>query len=238
MFEELDYQPTSIGEISLRKRTDPRFDDEVIFEVKLGEEFLMSSLVTAGEIALADLALNAHQGKALDVVVGGLGLGFTAAAALAFPKVSSLVVVEALQPVIDWHQRALVPLGAALNSDERCSFHCADFFELALSHDGFTAEGEQLFDVILLDIDHSPKHRLTDHGDKPDDDFYHEHNLSKLAQQLKSDGIFAMWSNDPPEDVFLTRLNNSFASASAEVCEFPNPYSEGTSSNTIYLAHK
>ena len=68
MFEELDYQPTSIGEISLRKRTDPRFDDEVIFEVKLGEEFLMSSLVTAGEIALADLALNAHQGKALDVV--------------------------------------------------------------------------------------------------------------------------------------------------------------------------
>lgn len=245
MFKELDYRQTSIGELTLRQRTDPRFGEEIIFEVKLGEEFLMSSLVTAGEIALANMALNRISGDALDIVIGGLGLGFTTAAALAFPSVNSVTIVEALAPVIDWHKRALVPLGSTISGDSRCQFHCADFFALALSDHGFASSEKRLHDVILLDIDHSPRHRLTDKGRvddetratmPPEEDFYHATNLRKMAKHLKAGGLFAMWSNDPPDDVFLASLNCVFSDVEARISEFPNPYSTETSSNTIYLA--
>ena len=98
-FEELDWQQTRIGEISLRRRLDPVTRSEV-YEVRLGEEFLMSSLFTVAEVALARLGLAAVQGGDLDVVVGGLGLGWTARAALEDVRVRRLDVVEALPAVV------------------------------------------------------------------------------------------------------------------------------------------
>lgn len=83
-FEEIDWRPTAMGDISLRRRRDPASGADV-YEVKLGDEFLMSSLFTAGEIALAELGLAKLQDAELDVVVGGLGLGYTAEAALDDP---------------------------------------------------------------------------------------------------------------------------------------------------------
>jgi len=81
-FEELDWRPTPIGEVSLRRRRDPVSGVD-IFEAKLGDEFLMSSLFTVAEIEVARLALAQLQGSGLDVAVGGLGLGYTAQAVLA-----------------------------------------------------------------------------------------------------------------------------------------------------------
>src|SRR4051794_5234152 len=101
-FEEIDWRETPIGAISLRRRWDPAVRTDV-YEVKLGDEFLMSSLFTVGEIELARLALAQLPDRDLDVVVGGLGLGYTARAVLEDPRVRSLVVVEALGEVIDWH---------------------------------------------------------------------------------------------------------------------------------------
>ena len=109
-FEELDYRPTPIGALSLRRRRELKLGVDV-FEIKLGDEFLMSSLFTASEIALARLGLAGLSEPGLDVVVGGLGLGYTAKAVLEHRKVASLIVVEALQAVIDWHTQGLVPLG-------------------------------------------------------------------------------------------------------------------------------
>ena len=80
-----------------------------MYEVKLGDEFLMSSLFPVAEIELARLGLAACAGDELDVVVGGLGLGYTAVTALEEPRVRSLVVVEALAPVIGWHEHHLLP---------------------------------------------------------------------------------------------------------------------------------
>ncbi|MDP4689153.1 MAG: hypothetical protein NWS32_00155, partial [Candidatus Nanopelagicales bacterium] len=79
--EELDWSDTPMGELTLRRRRDPVVDVDV-FEVKLGEDFLMSSLFTVAEIALSRLALAQLDDEPLDVVVGGLGLGYTATAAL------------------------------------------------------------------------------------------------------------------------------------------------------------
>ena len=90
-FEELDYRPTPIGALSLRRRRELSLDVDV-FEIKLGDDYLMSSLFTASEIALAQLGLADLPGNA-DVVVGGLGLGYTAQAVLEHDKVASLIVV-------------------------------------------------------------------------------------------------------------------------------------------------
>ena len=114
VFEELDFQETPLGEISLRRRSEPKLDGEILYEVKLNDEFLMSSLFTEAEIQLSKLGLAALDGPELDIVVGGLGLGYTAVAALEDPSVRSLMVIEVMEPVIDWHHRGLVPLGEKL----------------------------------------------------------------------------------------------------------------------------
>ena len=132
-FEELDCRRTPLGELVLQRRRVLALDGAEAVEVRLNGEYLMSSLFHEAEEELARLGLGALPagGANWDVVVGGLGLGYTAAAALAFPQVSRLVVVEALEPVIDWHRQGLVPNGRELSADPRCEFHLADFFALA-----------------------------------------------------------------------------------------------------------
>ena len=162
LFEELDYQETPRGAISLRRRSEPRLNGQILYEVKLRDEFLMSSLFTEAEIQLSKLGLALLDEQELDVVVGGLGLGYTAVAALENPAVKSLNVVDVMAPVIDWHKKGLVPLGKELVSDPRCSLTHADFFEVATSKDiGFdgTTNNKRVH-AVLLDIDHSPSYWL------------------------------------------------------------------------------
>src|SRR5882672_3476807 len=130
-FEELDFRPTAMGALSLRRRRQLSTGIDV-YEIKLGDEFLMSSLFTVAEIALARLGLGALERTNLDVVVGGLGLGYTAQAVLEDSRVRSLVVVDALAEVIEWHERGLLPLGKQLTADLRCRLVHGDFF--AMSH--------------------------------------------------------------------------------------------------------
>jgi hypothetical protein len=124
--EELAYHKTPLGELILRRRTETLLQNKEVFEVKLGEEFLMSSLFTEGEKELSNLGLAELEGE-LDVVVGGLGLGYTAAAALENKNVRSLLVIDLFQEVIDWHRNKLVPLGKILSEDKRCEMRKGDF---------------------------------------------------------------------------------------------------------------
>ncbi len=232
LFEELDYRPTAIGTLSLRRRRDPA-SDETLYEIKLDDDFLMSSRFTAAEEALARVALAEAPGRALEVVVGGLGLGYTARAALEEPRVDSLLVVEALAPVIEWHRDGLLPLGATLTADARCRFREADFFALAADPDlGFDAERRgRRWDAVLLDIDHSPDDLL----DPANAGFYQPEGLRRLAGHLKPGGVFALWSNDPPDEAFLARLRRVFAEARAEVVDFADSRGEPVA-NSLYLA--
>jgi spermidine synthase len=232
-FEELDFQPTPLGDLALRRRTVAALEDTEVYEITLGGGFLMSSLFTAVEIALADLALTGRTGP-LDVVVGGLGLGYTAQAALKYPAVHSLAVVEVLAPVIEWHRRGLVPLGPALTADPRCRFLHGDFFARAADPaKGFDpATPGAKWHAVLLDIDHSPRNLL----DKANAALYRPEGLRRLAAQLHAGGIFAMWSDDAPDEKFLQALREVFPAARAEVVRFPNPLLERESSSTVYLA--
>jgi len=232
-FEELDFQETPLGEISLRRRAELLLGGEIVYEVKLRDEYLMSSMFVEAEIQLAKLALLELDGPTLDIVVGGLGLGYTAAAALNSPSVNSLFVIDVMEAVIDWHQRGLVPNGDALTSDPRCTLVHADFFDLAASSEGFDAtHSARKFHAILLDIDHSPTHWLAPQHSAA----YTVKALKKLAEHLHPHGVFGLWSNDPPEAQFVSRLNAAFSSVVSHIVTFPNPYTRGASANTVYIA--
>ncbi|GAA1919176.1 hypothetical protein GCM10009716_29930 [Streptomyces sodiiphilus] len=234
-FEEIDWRPTPMGEISLRRRRDPASGTDV-FEVKLGDEFLMSSQFVEGEVELARLGLAALAGDAVDVVVGGLGLGYTARTVLEDQRVASLIVVDALGEVIDWHRRHLVPLGAGLTHDPRCRLVQGDFFSLAMGEPGevgFDPDSpHHRFDAVLLDIDHSPRHVLhPGHAA-----LYTPEGLRALAGRLLPGGVFALWSNDPPDGEFEAVLAGVFAGTETHVVEFDNPLQGGTSANTVYVS--
>ena len=230
-FEELDWQDTPLGEISLRRRVEPTLDVDV-YEVKLGDEFLMSSLFTVAEIELARLGLAQTPGDDLDVLVGGLGLGYTAAAALEDPRVRTLTVVDAVAPVIDWHRRGLLPDTHGLAADPRVRLVLGDFFALVAGDDGFGEGTPAQYDAILLDIDHTPRHVLNPSHAA----FYTRDGLSALTRHLKPEGVFALWSDDPPDEDFLELLSQAFSSARADLVTFPNPLTRGESSNTVYVA--
>lgn len=232
LFEELDYRPTPIGALSLRRRREPALGVDV-FEIKLGEEFLMSSLFTASEVALAHLGLGAVPGEGLDVVVGGLGLGYTAHAVLGNERVGSLVVVEMLDAIVDWHRTGLLPLGPELARDKRCRLVLDDFFAMAGSETGFDPDAPgRRFDAILVDIDHSPDALL----DQRSTGFYEREGLGKLATHLKPGGVFGLWSNDKPDPRFTERLSGVFAEAWAEPVTFHNPLQDGLFTQSVYLA--
>jgi spermidine synthase len=231
VFEELDYRRTPLGELILRRRTELSLGVEVL-EIKLGDAFLMSSLFTEGEMALARIGLAGLGDGPLDVVVGGLGLGYTACAVLEHRSVGSLLVVEALPEVIEWHRRGLVPLGQALTSDARCRLLQGDFFRLIGSPGIDPHAAGARFHAILLDIDHSPRHVL----DPSHAELYAREGLQALAGHLHPGGAFALWSNDPPEGEFVAALAAVFAHAEARVVTFQNPLLNREAANTVYLA--
>lgn len=237
-FAELDYQNTPMGTVSLRRRLLPGTDTEV-FEAKLGDDFLMSSLFTAGEVELARKALTEAPDRELHVVVGGLGLGYTAAALLDDNRVTELVVLEALAPVIGWHTEHLVPLGARLTQDRRCRLVEGDFFDLALrgrlgNAGAGGADQTGQVDAIVVDIDHSPRHLLHPRHAA----FYSPDGVRRIAQMLHPGGVFALWSNDPPDDEYLQRLREFLPDAHAHLVGFPDASGQREASNTVYVARR
>lgn len=235
LFEEIAHERTSIGEVVLQRRCMLEKGGIDVFELKLGDEYLMSSLFTAGEIALSHLGLDAlgTPSAPLNVVVGGLGLGYTAEAVLHHQSVGSLLVVEFLGPVIDWHAGGLVPMGSRVPDDPRCRIIHGDFFKMAQDPGtGFDpAELGRRFDAILLDVDHSPTRHLSGYRGG----FYEPDGIMRMSGNLKAGGVFALWSDDEPEEEFLNVLDEVFDEVHGEVVTFPNPLAERMETNGIYI---
>jgi spermidine synthase len=227
LIEELDYRLTPMGPIILRRRWVSALDRDVV-EVILGDEHLMSSLFTVGETELATLGLARASGDALRVLVGGLGLGYTAQAALADPRVASVEVADAIEAVIDWHRDGLVPIGESLGANPRCTLTHADFFGL---FDG-EPDPDGRWDAILLDIDHSPYRLLNPAHAR----FYTPEGLARMKSWLTPGGIFALWSDDSPDAAFLALLGQVFTDPAAQVVPFANPLTGDSSTCTIYVA--
>lgn len=181
----LAYEETPLGVLCLRQRCRPEAPDSWLTEITLDHEFLMSSLHTDSERALARLALERLGGEGRSVLIGGLGLGYTAQAALESCVVESVVVMEFLPQVIDWMRGALLPLSATLMGDSRLSVERGDVYAYLL---GETVT--RWFDAILIDVDHSPDDRL----DSSSGRFYTEAGLRCAARHLTPGGVLALWS--------------------------------------------
>jgi spermidine synthase len=234
-YEELDIAQTPLGELLLRRRRLPGPTDVEVYEVKLDGALLMSSLVNESELALADIAIPQVGDGPFDVLVGGLGLGYTAWAALGDDRVRGVTVIELLPEVIGWHERGLGPLGRQLASDGRCRLMQGDFFVLAtdpsvadLLH---PAEG---YGAILVDIDHAPDAVLH----RSHAAFYAEPALRALATRLAPGGVFALWSTGGANAAFVDVLRAVFPEVRTHAIEFFNPLDDRDEVNTIYVARR
>lgn len=185
--EILAYEETPLGPLCLRRRLTLSEPQQRVTEVTLNHEFLMSSLHTDSERALATLPLATVTGERLSVLIGGLGLGYTAHTALADQRVADVEVVEYLPQVIEWMREGLIPLSSDLNDNPRVSFTEGDIFDRLLS-----PPASVLHDAILIDVDHSPEDRLADANAA----FYTADGLARAAQHLRAGGVVALWSYD------------------------------------------
>lgn len=224
-FEEIDYQDTELGELILRRRRPLSQPDTWVYEVKLAGRFLMSSLNTDSERELATRALARLHGDRLQVLVGGLGLGYTAAAALADPRVAKVDVVERLPAVIDWHRRGILPLGDALSVDPRCHLLVGDCLH------ALQQGGPPRYDAILIDIDDSPIHLL----DEAHATFYSVAGLAAARQSLRPGGVFALWTSLPAEAEVTARLAQAFRTADVEEVRFDNALLDHPEVNALYF---
>lgn len=209
-FEVLAYEDTQLGILCLRRRRTLREPRRWVTEVTLNHEFLMSSLHTDSEEALAKLAIDRVSGEELQVLVGGLGLGYTAAAALDSQRVTRVEVVEFLPQVIDWMNADLIPLSKQLTGDTRLAVVQGDVYERLLS-----APSQQRWDAILVDVDHSPDDQLSssDHG------LYSPRGIALAAKHLRPGGVLALWSYEGNE-----RLVEAMRSVMVEVEVLPVTY--------------
>ncbi len=235
-YEELDFQQTPIGDLMLRRRKILQLGGLDVFEVKLGEHFLMTSLFHESESQLSKIGLSLVDKENIDVVVGGLGLGYTAVAALEDERVKSLIVVEYLEAVMGWHQNHQVPMGEVLTDDSRCRLINGDFFALArdISKSFDPTDPTKKYDAILLDIDHTPSHVLH----QTNKHFYTEDGLNELSAHLKAEGVFALWADGAPEKTFTEHLKRIFANVDSHHIQFDNPITGGISEGAVYAGRK
>lgn len=209
LFEEVDYRVKPIGAQSLRRVLKLGAD---VFRFKPGDEFLMTSPFTASEAALARLGLSACRGAALDIMVAGLGLGPTAKTGLDNASVRDLVEVEFLEPVIEWHEAGVLPMGRTLAEARRCRLVQRDFFAMAVSEAGIDAgQPGWCFGAVLEDIDHMPELL----PDVCSGSFFQPAGPREVRRYLKPGGNFGLWSNDPVDERVPDRL--------AKACPMPGP---------------
>jgi spermidine synthase len=185
LLEILAYETTPLGPLCLRRRNTRHEPPQRVTEITLNHEFLMSSLHTDSERALAEIPLAHLPGNDLSVLIGGLGLGYTADAALASERVSRVLVVEFLPQIIQWLADGLIPLAAGLNADPRLAIVEGDVYARLLS-----VPTPEPFDLILVDVDHSPADPLAA-SNAP---FYTTAGMALARQHLQPGGILALWS--------------------------------------------
>lgn len=211
--EILAYEPTPLGMLCLRRRKLLHEPGTTVTEITLNHEFLMSSYYTDSERALASKALTMHGGRSLNILIGGLGLGYTAYEALRSDRVQSVEIVEFLPQVISWFDRGWVPLAGELRADSRLRIVEGDIYGR------LAGPVKNKFDAILIDVDHSPDERLDSQSGR----FYTLEGLKEVREHLSEGGVLAVWSyaEDSP---FADALREVFHEVRVEPVSFENAF--------------
>ncbi len=223
--EILAYESTPLGPLCLRRRELLSQPGTIVTEVTLNHEFLMSSLYTDSERALARTALAMHCGRDLRVLVGGLGLGYTRAKPSYRIAWSSVEVVELLPQVIEWLSRGLVPLSSELRDEQRLVVTHGDVYRR------LAGPPDLPLDLILIDVDHSPDERLGEQSVS----FYTRRGLLAARQHLAADGILAVWSY-AESSPFADALRAVFAEVQVEPVTHDNHLIDQQHTDWLFFA--
>ena len=159
--------------------------DDGSVELRVNGVFVMDSDHTTTERELARVGLGQSPSPAA-VLVGGLGLGFTAATCLEDRRVERLTVVEIEQPVVDWVACGLVPQNPHLSADPRLEIVVADLVDHVRGTDA-------TYDVALLDIDNGPGYLVHEANERAYTDAF----LRRLRSRLNPQGVAVIWSATP-----------------------------------------
>ncbi len=212
--------PNNGGELRLTQRGD---DFSIHLKGVRGE--LMNSRMHSSELALAELGCAHIHGKEnAKVLVGGLGMGFTLAAALKAILTSSQVVVAELVPeVIEWNKGPLGECAGRPLDDDRVQVHLGDVAELFIIR-------QATYDAVLLDVDNGPE----GFTQADNNELYSIESLQAIKDTLHPGGMLAIWSawHDPK---FIQQLKK----AGYKVKDKTVRAHKGKGSrHTIYLARK
>lgn len=212
--------PNNGGELKLTQRE----NDFSIHLIGVRGE-LMNSRMHSSELALAELGCAHIQGKENTVVlVGGLGMGFTLAAALKAASISSQVVVAELVPeVVEWNKGPLGECAGRPLNDDRVEVYLGDVAEL------FKIE-QAAYDAVLLDVDNGPE----GFTQADNNNLYSMESLQAIRETLNPAGVLAVWSawHDPK---FTTQLKKAGFKVKTKTVR---AHKGKGSHHTIYLARK
>jgi spermidine synthase len=168
------------------------------YEVISNGTFLMDTRNGESERLLVRAALDRHRQPA-SVLIGGLGIGFSAVEAVADSRVERLTIVEIEPALIDWHHGHLAPYSALALADPRTTVVAAGLHELLRS-------SADRYDVICLDIDNGPGWTVTDANAS----MYDDSGTALLASRLTDYGVLSVWSAARSPD-YETTLHRHFA---------------------------
>ena len=222
----LSYESTPLGDLCLRRRELLSRPGTIITEITLDHALLMSSYHTASERALSEQALARHKGSDLRVLVGGLGLGYTAHEVLKSPRVARVDVVEFLPQVVGYLEDGLIPLAPTLQAEPRLHVQHGDVYET------LRAPATERWDLVLIDVDHSPDEPLGNDNAS----FYTEPGLAVAKQHLAPGGILAVWSY-AESSPFVAALRASFEVVDVVPIRFLNEIVDEEDTDWLFLAH-
>lgn len=187
-YVEVARAETERGELVLRRRQEtggPSF-----LELRANGVFVMDTAEVTSEEALAraalDLVAAPHQ-----VLVGGMGLGYTLHAVLADPRVERCTVVEIEEALVGWMRDGTIPHGQTVLADERAHTVVADVTAAV-------AEArEASYDLLLLDVDNGPNFLVHESNAR----IYETEFLRHARRILRPGGALVVWSMDRATDL-------------------------------------
>lgn len=166
-------------------------DREGVLELRVNGVFVMDTAETSSERALATEAL-ALCPTPERVLVGGLGLGFTAAELLSDRRVGQIDVIEIEQSVLDWMGDGTIPHGASLLADHRLTVIVGDVVQV------LARAGDETYDLILLDVDNGPGYLV--HAANAA--LYGELFIECCLDVLRPGGVLAIWAANPTPELY------------------------------------
>jgi spermidine synthase len=201
-YAEIARAESERGEIVLRERRDP-----TALELRVNGVFVMDTLETSTECALAHQALSVLEHPAR-VLVGGLGLGFTMHEVLADSRVEHCTVVEIESAVVDWMRDGTISHGPQMLADDRLTVTVADVAT------ALTEAAESSYDLVLLDVDNGPGYLVYDANAA----IYREPFLEPCKHAIAPGGALVVWSADDAPELEVA-MRNVFGNVKARSCD-------------------